>query len=116
MVVATGLLTLLLSPLLFTEDLLATVVWLALAGTVVSPILISANVVVATCLGPDRAVLGLALLSSSITVGMGLGTFSGGLVVDALGPTPAIALAVGYVGIAALLQLSAGTRRLPRRE
>lgn len=73
------------------------------AGLFVAPVLISANELLVTFVGAKETVVGLAVLSSSITVGMAFGSAAGGGLVDSQSPVAALILASAGAALAALI-------------
>lgn len=96
----TALLAFSLLPLTAWTNPLPIAVNLALAGLLVAPVLISATELLVGLVDSKETVVGLAILSSSITVGMALGSAAGGGLTDSHGSSASFVLASGGVALA----------------
>lgn len=114
----TALLALSLLPLTAWTTPLPIAVNLALAGLLVSPVLISANELLVALVDTKEIVIGLAILSSSITVGLALGSAAGGGLADSQGSSASFILASAGAGVAfAVMALTSQVRgRRPPEE
>lgn len=110
-VLGSALLALALLPITVLTAPTAIAIYLVIAGLFVAPVLICANELLVALVDATEIVVGLAVLSSSITVGIALGSAVAGGLVDALGTVAALALASAGAAVAAVVMTVVWTRR-----
>lgn len=110
-VLGSALLALALLPITVLTAPTAIAINLVIAGLFVAPVLICANELLVALVDATEIVVGLAVLSSSITVGIALGSAVAGGLVDALGTVAALALASAGAAVAAVVMTVVWTRR-----